>query len=523
MTPRLLPARVTLLAACALTLGPANAFAPRAPGQQCAKLVLTRHPALEVLSATMVPGGQFAAAEGQTIKVPSSCRVVGVARPTADSQIGFELWLPDGWNGRYSQLGNGGFAGNIDQASLAHEIQRGNAAAMTDTGHKAGQFDASWALGHPEKVVDYGYRSIKVTANAAKWLINDYYGRTALRRYFIGCSNGGRQALVAAQRYPDDWDGILAGSPAVQWTKQLATFAAIQHRLRARPENWIPTAKLRSIQREAVASCVPASVSAGVPTDPRLCRFDSQRLLCKVRETSECLTAAQMKTLDLIRLGPLDARTGRRLHYGFEPTSAAVPANWDQWILNPNRDAPSQMAFATQAYRYLMLDRPDWQVEQFDAARDFARAERLSAVLDADLSDLTRFAGRGGKLIMYVGWADAVISPAAGLAYYQKAIGRMGGAAQAKRSFQLFMVPGMQHCQGGLAPNAFGQARVAPALRADARHDIRLALEEWVELRRPPQTIVAAAYEPARADGAAIAKRELRPYPQSPGPILAVR
>ena len=148
-----------------------------------------------------------------------------VARPTQKSEISFELWLPDGWTGRYAQLGNGGFAGNIDHPSLAAEIRRGNAAAMTDTGHKAGQFDASWALGQPEKVIDYGYRSIKATSDAANLLIGRYYDRPAQRRYYIGCSNGGRQALMAAQRFPEDWDGVLAGSPAMQWTRQLATFA----------------------------------------------------------------------------------------------------------------------------------------------------------------------------------------------------------------------------------------------------------------------------------------------------------
>ena len=152
--------------------------------------------------------------------VPEFCRVQGEAQPTADSQIGFELWLPaSGWNGRYYQLGNGGFAGTIHHPALAAELRRGNAVAATDTGHRANAFDASWALNHPEKIVDYGYRSLQETSRTAHELVRAYYGRPARYSYFTGCSNGGRQALMAAQRFPEDWDGILAGAPALDWTQ----------------------------------------------------------------------------------------------------------------------------------------------------------------------------------------------------------------------------------------------------------------------------------------------------------------
>lgn len=331
--------RVYALAACIPTIGPATAIVRHPSDDRCSRLASVAYPGLEILSARRMPAGRFAAGDGQGFDVPASCRLVGVARPTADSQVGIELWLPDGWNGRYSQLGNGGFAGNIDEASLANEIRRGNAAGMSDTGHKASQFDASWALGHPEKIVDYGYRSIKVTADAAQLMIADYYGRPARRRYFIGCSNGGRQALMAAQRYPDDWDGVLAGSPAVQWTKQLATFAAIQQRLRASPHNWIPAAKLPEIQRGAITAC-PEAAARG-----RECRLNALNLLCRGEAGPDCLTAAQVVTLDLIQSGPRDVQGGRL--YGFEPTAAGLPNNWDQWILNPDRKASSDLAFAT--------------------------------------------------------------------------------------------------------------------------------------------------------------------------------
>jgi feruloyl esterase len=507
---RLLTSRLYLLAALVPAIGPASAASLRTDDDRCASFTSGAYPGLEIISATRVPAGQFSAGEPR-LRMPASCRVTGTARPTSDSRIGFELWLPDGWNGRYSQLGNGGFAGNIDQASLANEIRRGNAAAISDTGHKASQFDASWALGHPQKIVDYGYRSIKVTADAARLLISDYYGRPARRRYFVGCSNGGRQALMAAQRYPDDWDGVLAGSPAVQWTKQLATFAAIQQRLRANPRNWIPSAKLPRIQRAAIAACPGAAARA------RECRLNTRNLLCRGEAGADCLTPAQAVTLDLIQSGPRGLQAAGL--FGFEPTAAALANNWDQWILNPDRSASSDLAFATQAYRYLILDRPDWRVEDLKLTHDLARASQrmiagrsLSDVLDPDDPDLRTFERHGGKLILYLGWADAVISPRAGVAYYRRVMRQMG-MAKTRRFARLFVVPGMQHCQGGAAPNAFGQAWVAPALKADADHDIRLALEAWVERGRRPNSLVAAKYGHDRRGRKLIATQQLRPYP----------
>lgn len=506
----------------ALAIGTSARSMPSSVPNNCALLGSFTNNRLQILSADQVSAGIFSVGGGSAHKVPNFCRIVGVARPTPRSNIGFELWLPTVWNRRYYQLGNGGFAGNIDHPSLAAEIQRGNAAAMTDTGHKADQFDASWAADNPEGIVDYGHRSIKAVADAARSLITSHYGQPARHRYFVGCSNGGRQALMAAQRYPDDWEGVLAGAPAIEWTRQLASFAATQRRLRSDPANWIPADKLGAIQRAAIASCPPAAVSGGMISDPRLCRFDAEALRCQGADTPDCLTPQQMATLDLIRLGPRDPRSGKPFYYGFEPSSAAIPNNWDQWILNSDARARSQLAFALQANRYLFRVRPEWRIDDFEPM-DLARAvdapvarEKLADVLDPGKPNLSRFAGRGGKLIIYFGWADAVLSPQAGVAYYDEAGGRTGGLARTQRYFRLFMVPGMQHCQGGPAPNAFGQAPIAPALRADPRHDIRLALEEWVERGRQPTAIVAAKYENDQPGGRLVATRQIRAYPRAP-------
>jgi feruloyl esterase len=521
------PVRLIILAALPAALSCSTGGSQAAEDARCDALRAVASPGVDILRSTFVRSYKFPSGEGLERGAPPFCRIVGVVRPAPSSRIGFELWLPAAWNGRYVQLGNGGFAGNIDGPSLAAEIRRGNAAAMTDTGHKADQFDAGWALGQPDRIVDYGHRSIKATSDAARIFIQVYYGRAPRRRYFIGCSNGGRQALMAAQHYPEDWDGILAGAPAVQWTSQLATFAAIQNRLRQARKNWIAAAKLPAIQRAAVASCPPASVSDGVPSDPQLCRLDSRRLLCQAAQTSECLTPAEVDTLDLIRFGPRDVETGRHFYHGFEAASADLPDNWERCILNPDRDAQSQLTFATQAYRNLILERPRWHVEDLDLQRDLHLArnraiagKRLSEVLDADDPDLTRFVAHGGKLILYFGWSDALLSPAAGLAYYRQVIARMGGATKTQRFARLFMVPGMQHCQGGSAPNSFGQAIVAPPLRPDERHDVRRALVAWVEKSRAPDVLVAASYRTDRSGHLPTATRLLRPYPRTAGPVV---
>lgn len=361
------------------------------PAGECARLSTQTVADVRIERAESVPAGKLTAPEGVELDVPAFCRVQGVATPSERSNIGFELWLPDaGWNGRYYQLGNGGFAGNIHLPALAAELRRGNAVAASDTGHRASAFDGSWALNEPDRIIDYGYRSIDATSRAAQALVRAYYGRDARYRYFAGCSNGGRQAFMAAQRYPEAWDGILAGAPAWHWTSQLTTFAAA-----------------------------------------------------------------------------------------------------------PTGDVEKQRTFAEQFFRYFVHDNPAWTLDRFDAKRDpeLARSRRigaasLSQVLDAADTDLSRFDERGGKLLMYFGTADDLISPHEGIDYYERAHARHARTAS---FFRLFLVPGMGHCQGGGSPHAFGQSFASPGLRDDPEHDARRALEAWVELGRVPERLVEAA------------------------------
>jgi hypothetical protein len=402
-------------------------FAGRA--SDCAALAAYELPNVHIAAAQRIASGKFATQDGAALDVPEFCRIEGEARPTSDSRIGFEIWLPTrGWNGRYYQLGNGGFAGSIHHPSLAAELRRGNAVAATDTGHRADAFDATWALGQPQKIIDYGYRSLYETSQIARALVRQYYGKAPGYSYFVGCSNGGRQALMAAQRFADEWDGILAGAPAYAWTRQLATFAWIQQALRTQP---------RQVAQQ------------------------------------------------LIREGPRDPTNGEHLYFGYAGDASG--------------EASSQLRFAEQFFRNMVHDDPGWRIEDFAGRRDFDLAqqrpigsETLSEVLDATNPDLSAFERRHGKLLMYFGWADGLISPDAGVDYYEKVLARMGGRDRTQAFFRLFMVPGMAHCQGGDAAHAFGQAGIVPGLRDDPEHDMRRALEAWVEQGRAPDKIIEA-------------------------------
>lgn len=397
-----------------------------APADDCAALAQLASPILQIVSA---------ARDG------SVCHVEAVARPRPTANIGVSLWLPlaSRWSGRYYQMGNGGFAGTIDRATLAAAAARGDVAAATDTGHQGTRFDASWARGRPDLVRDYAFASIKTTADTAAALTTAYYGKRAGRRYFMGCSFGGRQALVAASRWPRDWDGIIAGAPAVRWIDWLTGLAAVQHQLRATPDGWIAPERFADL------------------------RHPSR------------LTAGQRRALAAIE------RAGYRL-------ADADPAEWRRWILNADPSAPSQARLAAEAFRYLLRDAPGWTLADYRAGDAAPRA--VSDLLA--VGTLDPFLRRGGKIIAYVGTADAVLPPHAIIADLRQRFGPW------RRNARLVIVPGMAHCQGGGEPHAFGQSSSAPPLRDDPDHDIRRAVEAWVERGRLPQSLIAANADGSR-------------------------
>ena len=475
-----------------------------AAAPDCEALSKLALPATTITEARSVPAGAFTPPEGKPIPdLPSFCRVAGVIKPSSDSNIQFEVWMPaSGWNGKFQGIGNGGFAGSISYGGLAAAVRHGYAAASTDTGHHASGTDAGWALGHPEKIVDFGYRAIHETAAQAKAVIHAFYGEAPRRSYFSSCSNGGRQALIEAQRFPDDYDGIIAGAPANFWTHLLTQAGWDIQATMQDPASYIPAAKLPAIEAAVLAACDALDgVKDGVLDDPSKCHFDPSHLLCKASESDACLTSPQVDALKKIYAGPRDSK-GRQIMPGFSPGSETGGGGWGLWISGAAPGKSLQFAFGTQFFTNMVYADPAWDFHTFNVDRAMKAADdKFASILNATDPDLRRFRQHGGKLILYHGWSDAAIPPVNAINYYQSVVSKMGEENTAP-FLRLYMVPGMQHCGGGPGPNTFGQSGVA---QSDPLHDVDAALERWVEQGVAPDYIIAAR---------AGRTRPLCPYPE---------
>lgn len=454
-----------------------------------------------------VPVSPFGAASFK--KLPDFCRVEGVIQPSSDSHIEFEVWLPAfGWNGKYHGEGNGGFAGSINYTALADSVQNGYASSSTDTGHKGDATDARWALGHTEKIVDFGYRAVHETAEKSKAIVHAFYGEDVKHSYFSSCSNGGRQALMEAQRYPADYDGIIAGAPAASFTHIIASFTWNLQAAEVDPATYIPANKYAAIEAAVVAACdARDGVKDGVIDDPTKCDFKPATLLCNAPESSACLTPPQITALEKIYAGPRNSQ-GERIYPGFLPGGQSGPAGWSLWIAGAAPGKSLQYAFATQGGANLIYQNPSWDFRAYNLDHDVKVADdtmgdRLNAV-DPDLNALKNL---GGKLILYHGWSDPALPPQATVNYYQSVAAKLG-QKQTAGFVRLYMVPGMQHCGGGPGPDSFGAT--PGAAKSDPLHSMSLALENWVEHGSIPGKIIAAKY----ADGHVVRTRPLCPYPQ---------
>jgi len=456
------------------------------------------------------PGGNMPIAASYK-ELPAFCRVAGVIKPTSDSEIKFEVWMPSaGWNGKFHGIGNGGFAGSITYQGLAGALSRGYAAASTDTGH-SGQ-DASWALGHPEKIVDYGHRAIHEMTEKAKSIIKAFYGDGPKRSYFASCSNGGRQALMEAQRYPNDYDGIIAGAPANYFTHILTGFAWNMQATLNDAASYIPARKLKAIEATALAACDGRDgVTDGVLDDPVKCGFDPSVLLCKGAESDECLTEKQVAALKKLYAGPRNAK-GKQIIPGFVPGGETGQSGWTAWITGPAPKGALQYFFSTQAFANMIYNNPAWDYKTFELERDGKLAdEKLGAILNAVDPNLKAFKARGGKLILYHGWNDAALPPVNTINYFESVRAKLG-KRESDAFMRLFMAPGMQHCGGGPGPNSFGI--FVTSAQSDPRHDLTLALERWVEEGVAPDQIIAAKRQTADPKSPVIRTRPLCPYPQ---------
>jgi len=425
--------------------------------------------------------------------LPAFCRVAGEIHPSADSRIQFEVWLPESeWNGKFQGVGNGGYAGSISYPQMAAAVTHHYATASTDTGHADQGADAQWALGHPEKIIDFGYRAIHETAVRARAIVTAYYGSGPRRSYFSACSNGGRQALMEAQRFPEDYDGIVAGAPANYWTHLLTKATFDTWELLGKPGSYIPATKLRLIENAALEACDALDgVKDGVIEDPTRCHFDPARLECKGPESDTCLGSAQVAALRKLYEGP-HGENGKRVFPGYSPGGEAEPGGWAVWVTGAAPGTSLAFAFGTQFFKNMVYSDPQWDYHAFDLDRDMRAAdERMSGILNAASPDLSKFAARGAKLILYHGWSDAAIPALSTIDYYQSVLAK-AGVSQARSFVRLFMAPGMQHCAGGRGPDDFGEYRMA---EGKPEKNIEDALERWVEQGVAPERIVATKHE----------------------------
>lgn len=424
------------------------------------------------------------------IQTAAYCQISITLRPAADSEIKSEVWLPAAsvWNGKFLMEGGGGLVGKINTEGMAHAVGEGYASASTDTGHtgSSGRF----ALGHPDKITDFAYRAVHETGFEAKTLIAAFYGRAPSLSYWEGCSTGGRQGLMSAQRYPEDFDGIIAGAPAYNqiyisaWRMHLSMTALKS------PQHALPAEKLKLLNDAVLDKCDSADgVKDRLVEDPRNCNFDPGVLKCKGTETASCLTPPQLETVNTA-YADMRNSTGEliypRLPFGGELG----------WQLPGNGTEPG--AIDVDIFRYIANQDPEWDWHSFDSGKDIELALLHGKEIHAVSPDLAKFRARGGKLLMYHGWSDGgsdgSISALNTISYYESVLKYMG--RDQDDWFRLFLVPGMDHCGAGTGPSQFNKLA---------------ALERWRERNEPPTSMTAAR---VNESGVIDMTRPLCPYPQ---------
>ena len=412
--------------ACGTAAGGAGTAAPAA---SCDRLIDLDLPDTTITHAESAPAGGFTPPGGSAaLDAPAFCRVAGVIAPA----INFEVWLPEtGWNGKFQGIGNGGMAGSLRYDRMATALNRGYAAAATDTGHVAqgGVFDATWAFERPDLIEDFGHRALHLTTVNAKAITAAHYGRPPDYSYYVGCSKGGQQGLMEAQRYPQDYDGLIAGNPAHDWTSFYAgAHLWYSQATLADPDSYIPADKLPLLGDAVNAACDGIDgIEDGVLDDPRACNFDLAQLTCTAGQDPEtCFTPKQVEAVRAIWAGAENA-AGEQVYPGLVPGGEATPGGWDRWISGGEPFAGLHWLAAEGFFRNLVFDDLEWDFRSFDYDEDLAFAlEKVGAALDAVDPDLRPLRDRGGKLIVYHGWSDADISPLGSVDYYEDVVSVVG-------------------------------------------------------------------------------------------------
>jgi feruloyl esterase len=438
----------------------------------CEELKSLKLPDTTIVVATMIDEG---------LDLPAHCEVSATLRPTPDSEINIEVWLPAArwWNGKYQAVGNGGWSGEISETAMEPGLRKGYATSSTDTGHSGGS--ASFALGHPEKLIDYAWRSEHEMTVKAKAIIAAFYGNGPKLSYWTGCSAGGKQGMKEAQRFPDDFDGIVAGAPGLDWVARATLSMWVAQAVGKDDASYIPPQKFDVIHNAALEACDAADgLKDGVIEDPTRCAFDPKTIACKGPDAPTCLTAPQVEVARKIYAGP-----GRGIAPGLERGSEP---GWSTFA------GPQPFAIGFDYFKYVVFQDPNWNFQTLNFDSDIVRARKLDADrINATDPDLSAFRKHGGKLLQYHGWSDPQIPPASSVAYYQSVLKTMGPSVP--DFYRLFMVPGMAHCGRGDGASDF---------------DMLEALEQWVEHKQPPAQVLASRKRDNKVDRT----RPLCPFPQ---------
>jgi len=471
-----------------------------------------------IKSAEVTSAGGFAGLGAvRTPDLPAFCRVVASVKTAPGSDVGVEVWLPlQGWQGVFHGNGNGGFGGVLASGygPMTAGLRRGYATAVTDTGTSpATPLEGDALIGQPQKWRDWGRRSTHAMTVAGKAIAAAFYGAPVRRAYYTGCSTGGQEGLIEAQYYPDDYDGILVGAPVINRTWGHGAVLWDDLAANLRPGHRLSDLKLRLLGNAALARCSAAGSGLGgdpFVADPKACRFDPGVLACRDGDRNDCLTAQEVATARAFYSGPV-SKAGRPLFHGWLPGSEATGQfDWAFLQSRPDDQPPFVSLFKWVFGR-------DWDWSGFQVERDMARVDAAlgPVVNDATRGNLRAFRARGGKLIIYHGWADSLVPPDQTVAFYDRVARDAGGVAQAQGFARLFMVPGYSHCGGGAGPDVFNSATgsAVPPPSTTPQHDLFAALADWVEAGTAPRQVVATRYaDRSPAKGVAM-QRPLCAYP----------
>jgi feruloyl esterase len=434
--------------------------------------------------AAAAPAGRGGAPATPALMLPAYCRVAATLTPSSDSDIKIEVWLPsEGWNGKYQAVGNGGWAGIISYPAMAAALREGYATSSTDTGHVGGT--SAPLIGHPEKVIDYSHRAVHEMAATAKKLITAHYDQQLRLSYWNGCSTGGRQGLMAAQRFPEDFDAILAGAPANYHSHLHSNDLVNAVPALLTPGGLLPQAKLTMLNEAVLNACdAQDGVKDGLLSNPTACKFDAATLACKGEEAEGCLTPAQLQSVKRM-YAPSKFSDGKVI---FPGKTIGSEASWSAVVATSTQP----ISVAVGSFQLAYQD-PNWDWKKFDIDRDVKFVDEKTAFINAVDPDLSKFKARGGKVLMYHGWNDTAISPQNSIDYYSSVLTKMG--RNQGDFIRLFMAPGMGHCQGGPGPDQVNYMG---------------ALERWREAGDAPATLTATRTMGNRVD----MTRLLCTYPQ---------